>query len=80
MELTRSETYYDSAAVGPDVLRFVTDGDSESVYEAYPGRELDLVQDLPASVLQELESTGTWLPEAVTATYRRGPQHPAAPL
>ena len=69
VELTRSETYYDSAAVGPDVLRFVTIGDSESDYEAYLAGELDLVQDLPASVLQELEGTGTWLPEAVTATY-----------
>ena len=69
VELTRSETYYDSAAVGPDVLRFVTVGDSESDYEAYLAGELDLIQDLPASVLQELESTGTWLPEAVTATY-----------
>lgn len=68
VELRRSETYYDSASVGPDALRFVTAGDSESDYESFLAGELDLVQDLPETVLQELESEGAWLPEAVTAT------------
>ncbi len=67
--LERSETYYDAVHVGPDILRFVTATDNETDYGRFLSGEIDLIEDLPLSVLQELSDSGSWLPEAVTATY-----------
>ena len=67
--LEKSETYYDSAAVGPEVLRFVPVSGSAPDYEALTGGEADLVVDLPEEALQVLAGSGSWLPDPVTATY-----------
>lgn len=67
--LARSETYYDSAAVGPDVLRFVPASDVEEDYDAFSGGESDLVVGLTREALQALSDSGSWLPDPVTATY-----------
>ena len=67
--LEKSETYYDSAAVGPDTLNFVTASDVESDYEAFTNGETDLVEGLPEDTLQSLSDSGSWLPDPVTATY-----------
>lgn len=66
--LERSETYYDAVHVGPDILRFVTASDNETDYGKFLIGEIDLIEDLPLSVLQELSDSGSWLPEAVTTT------------
>lgn len=67
--LARSETYYDAIHVKPDILHFVTATDRETDYGRFLNGEIDLITDLPVSVLQELADTGSWLPEAVTTTY-----------
>ncbi len=67
--LERSETYYDSLHVGPDSIRFVPATDSETDYGKFLSGEIDLIQDLPVAVLQELSEGGGWLPESITSTY-----------
>lgn len=67
--LERSETYYDAAQVGPDILRFVSATDSEADYGNYLSGEINLIQDLPVSVLRDLTDSGAWTPEAITSTY-----------
>lgn len=66
--LTRSETYYAASPRSPQVLEFVT-ADAGTDYEKFLSGDLDLVQDLPADVLQPLLDSGSWLPEPVTTTY-----------
>ena len=68
VELTKSETYYDSAAVGPDILRFVP-ASADLDYDAFLNGEADLIRDLPEETLQTLADSGSWLPDPVTATY-----------
>lgn len=67
--LEKSESYYDSAAVGPDALNFVTISDASSDYEAFTNGETDLVEGLPQDILQNLADSGSWLPDPVTTTY-----------
>ena len=67
--LEKSESYYDSAAVGPDILNFVTASDAAADYEAFTNGETDLVEGLPQDILQSLTDSGSWLPDPVTATY-----------
>lgn len=67
--LEKSETYYDTAAVGPDVLQFVPASGDQSQYDAFLNGETDLIEDLPEDVLQTLSDSGSWLPDPVTTTY-----------
>lgn len=67
--LEKSGTYYGSAAVGPDVLRFVPASGDQADYDAFLSGETDLIEDLPEDVLQTLADSGSWLPDPVTATY-----------
>lgn len=67
--LERSDTYYDSASVGPDVLRFVPASTVQADYDALLSGEADLVLELPEETLQVLSDSGSWLPDPVTATY-----------
>ncbi len=68
VELTKSETYYDSAAVGPDILRFVS-ASADQDYDAFLNGEVDLILNLPEETLQTLANSGSWQPDPVTATY-----------
>ena len=67
--LEKSETYYDTVPVGPDVLRFVPGSDDQASYDAFLNGETDLIQSLPEDVLQTLSDSGSWLPDPVTTTY-----------
>lgn len=78
--LEKSETYYDTAAVGPDVLRFVPASGDQSAYDAFLNGETDLIEDLPEDALQTLSDSGSWLPDPVTATYGLILNTQAAPL
>ena len=68
VDLEKSETYYDSAAVGPDVLRFTPISTGQD-YDALLNGEADLILDLPEEALQALADSGSWLPDPVTSTY-----------
>ena len=67
--LLRSESYYDAAAVLPDRLHFVPSVSVEADYASLLAGELDLVQTLPASALEECAEDPLWTPEAVTTSY-----------
>lgn len=67
--LERSETYYNSEAILPDVIQFTTRTGSSADYQKLLGGELALVTDLPEEPLQALADSGLWTPEPVTATY-----------
>ena len=68
VELAKSETYYDSAAVGPDILRFVS-ASADQDYDAFLNGEVNLILNLPEETLQTLADSGSWQPDPVTATY-----------
>lgn len=67
--LRRSETYYDASAVGPDRLTLTAAKGGEEDYRRLTDGEADFITALPEAVLQELAGEGTWIPEAVTASY-----------
>ena len=67
--LARSETYYDSALAGPDVIEFATREGSQADYDKLLAGETALTVDLPAEPLQALSESGVWTPEPLTTTY-----------
>lgn len=67
--LQRSDTYYDTRAVGPDRIAIRPADGSEETLAALESGQLQLMEDLPLSALEELAETGTWQPEAVTTAY-----------
>lgn len=67
--LKRSETYYDSAQAGPDVIEFLTREGSQADYDKLLAGETALATDLPAEPLRALSESGLWTPEPVTAGY-----------
>jgi len=67
--LERSETYYNSEAILPDVIQFTTRTGSSADYQKLLGGELALVTDLPEEPLQALADSGLWTPEPVTCAY-----------
>ena len=67
--LERSETYYDSAQAGPDVIEFLTREGSQADYDKLLAGETALVTGLPAEPLRVLSESGLWTPEPVTAAY-----------
>lgn len=69
VELVKSETYYDAAAVTVDTLRFVPTVDRAADYEKLLNGQLDLTVDLPASALEILAENEFWTPEPITSTY-----------
>lgn len=66
--LTRSETYYDKASVTVESIRLLPAADSQTDYDALLAGEADLVENLPAAVLQTLSDSGNWTSEPVTST------------
>ena len=58
VELAKSETYYDSTAVGPDILRFVS-ASADQDYDAFLNGEVDLILNLPEETLQTLADSGS---------------------
>lgn len=69
VELTKSETYYDAAAVTVDTIRFVPTTDSTADHEKLLNGQLDLTVDLPASILETYTENEFWTPEPITSTY-----------
>lgn len=69
VELVKSETYYNAAAVTVDTLRFVPTADSTADYEKLLNGQLDFTVELPNSALEALAENEFWTPEPVTATY-----------
>lgn len=70
--LERSETYYNTKSVGPDVLQFVSATEKEADYGKLLSGEIDLMLDLPAFAVHELqagEQPISTLTEPVTTTY-----------
>ncbi len=67
--LQRSETYYNAEAVGPDQISIQPADGSEETLAALQSGQLQLLEDLPLSALEELSKDSSWLPEAVTSAF-----------
>lgn len=67
--LQRSETYYNAETVGPDQISIQPADGSEETLAALQSGQLQLVEDLPLSALEELSKDSSWLPEAVTSAF-----------
>ena len=74
--LTRSETYYDSAAQGPEELQFFWSG-SEAELEA---GELDFVAPLSETSMAAMKAEGTLTAEPAASTYTLLLNNAAAPF
>ena len=69
LTMERSDTYYDVSEAAPEILQFFTASDIEGDYEKFLNGEIDLIRNLPVSVLEEMITDETWQPEPVTSTY-----------
>lgn len=67
--LERSETYYDTAAVGPDCLQFAAGEGAEEDYGSFLNGDVRLISALPSEALEALAAEENWTPDPVTDLY-----------
>lgn len=68
VSLNKSTTYYDAANTTVESITFIPATDSQTDYEKLVNGTVDLVRDLPNTVIQELTVSENWQCDPVTTT------------